>query len=81
MLSYAMTKTGKEEHIMEKPTKIKRVIACFLIMMMAFLTPSVHIQAAGKTTTYVKEFKLYVVKNDKTVGSFDENGLSQTDIT
>ncbi len=62
---------------MFRPALFKRLIACMLIMVMSFMLPSVHVQGATKAVTYVKDFKLYIVKNDKTVGSFDEAAATE----
>ena len=62
---------------MFRPALFKRLVACMLIMVMSFMLPSVHVQGATKAITYVKDFKLYIVKNDKTVGSFDEAAATE----
>ena len=46
----------------------KRLIAGLLVLVMAFMVPSVHVQGATKQTTYVKTFKLFI----KEKGTIDD---------
>ncbi|MBO6108000.1 MAG: hypothetical protein J6P16_01190 [Eubacterium sp.] len=46
----------------------KRLMAGLMILVMAFMVPSVHVQGAGKKTYYVKSFRLFI----KEGGSFDD---------
>lgn len=58
--------------------RIRTIIACTMAFVVAAVTPAANIShAAGKTTEYVKEFKLYFAKNDKTIGSFDEAAAAE----
>ena len=58
--------------------RIRIIIACTMAFVVAAVTPAANIShAAGKTTEYVKEFKLYFAKNDKTIGSFDEAAAAE----
>ncbi|MBO6108794.1 MAG: hypothetical protein J6P16_05250 [Eubacterium sp.] len=56
---------------------IKRVIAGFMVMVMCFMVPSVHVHGATKQVTYIKDFKLYVIKNDNKIESFDKAAAAE----
>ena len=53
---------------MYKVSLKKRLIAGLLVLVMAFMVPSVHVQGATKQTTYVKTFKLFI----KEKGTIDD---------
>ncbi len=58
---------------------IDRLIAGVLVMVMAFILPAVHVHAAEKETTYIKEFKLYIDENKDPAAVkdwFEKNGYT-----
>ena len=56
----------------------RRMIAVFLIMMMAFLTPAVQIQGASKPDLiYIKDVRLYIC-NEKIVDKRDDKSETTT---
>ena len=62
---------------MRKYGMFKRAIAGVLTGVMVFMLPSVHIQGASKAVTYVKDFKLYVIKNDNKIQTFDKAAAAE----
>ncbi len=58
----------------------KRLVAGFMVLVMAFILPSVHVNAAEKKgMIYIKDFKLYIDKNKEPAEAkdwFEKNGYT-----
>ena len=64
---------------MVKTNLWKRLTAGFMVLTMAFLLPGVHVNAAEKETTYVKEFRLYIDERKDPAAAkdwFEKNGYT-----
>ncbi len=48
------------------------MVAGMMVMVMAVALPGIHVRAAEKQTTYIKDVKIYIAENSKSIGTYDE---------